>query len=391
MKILISTFTFWPQSNGVANCAYMQALAFVKSGHDVTVVTSGENREDFHEGIHIVRLPLSGNRRLLDSVAGKENYEQFLLNNSFDVIFFHCWQAWPVDGAIEVLHRLPAKKVLVSHGISTNTAFDFRSFIAKIRWQYYQKALVPVIFKHLDHIVFLEDYTDGDRFLDRELKDKYFPGLAASIIPNGGHIYQNGNVNSFRQQHEIPKDDFMLLVVGNYSRLKNEQAALEILRKLNREDVSLVVIGAKRNDYKDELLKLCENYPLGLQKKIYLLDSLTKEEIGDAYLNASLLLNVSRTEAQPLVILDAIANGVPFVSINRGSISKIPGGETCDNYGEMPTVINRLINHKLELEKLAVEGLAASLSKYNWTVYAQRYVNLVQQLENSSKDNKYEQ
>jgi glycosyltransferase involved in cell wall biosynthesis len=382
MKILISTFTYWPASNGVANCAVRQSLALSRAGHDVTVVSYGKGEDTQLENVRIRHFDVSGSRRLLEGISGSEGYRQFLLNEQYDIIIIHCWQAWPLDSIIDILPQISAKKVLISHGISVRNYFDLKSFITRFRWSQYEKVLIPQIFKHIDHIVFLEEHQDKDRFLDKFLRDKYYQTLPYSVIPNGGEAFDTVGKTMFREKYSIKDEEVMVLLVGSYSRIKNEKEAVRIFSKLQQKNVKLVLIGGHDNSYRAELQQQIAQLPTAISTRILSLTGLTREEIASAYKGADIYLNVSQTESQPLVILDAIANRVPFVSNQRGAISSIPGGVVVKRNRDIAGALDALAQDPERRKQLGIAGRRGYEEKYNWDLYASKYVALVNKITN---------
>src|SRR5437588_2358440 len=98
MRILITTFTFAPQANGVAEVAGAHAAGLAARGHEVVVATGRDPQrtkpsnsvnptvEEFE--VRLDTPPATG--------IGPDilRYQDFIRNFRGDVILCHCWQVW---------------------------------------------------------------------------------------------------------------------------------------------------------------------------------------------------------------------------------------------------------------------------------------------------------
>src|SRR5437870_5834496 len=121
MRILITTFTYHPQINGVANVVGAHAKGFLRHGHEVTVVTGCDERragvQGSPTGPKVVEFSVSGDFRPHVGFGGQiPDYQEFLNQWDGDMAFFHCTQTWTTELAVPCLAAMRSKKILVSHG-----------------------------------------------------------------------------------------------------------------------------------------------------------------------------------------------------------------------------------------------------------------------------------
>ena len=74
------------------------------------------------------------------------------------------------------------------------------------------------------------------------------------------------------------------------------------------------------------------------------------------YVESQLFLYGSHTECQPLVLLDAMATGTPFISKKSGSIPFLQGGVAVQTAAEAGRVIDRLLEDQNEWSLLSTAG-----------------------------------
>jgi glycosyltransferase involved in cell wall biosynthesis len=374
MRIGIFTFSFPPDVNGVSRVTYAHAAGFAKHGHSVVVVTSKNPFRDFlsieKEGITVREYDVKGWRRYTGEIQA---YQEYLLDNDLDVILFHCWQSWPVDLAMPVLPFVKVPKILVSHGISANMVLSPRAALTWVAWRPYVCRLLR--FESLfDHIVFLSDHSDRNRFYDRRvaLKAKL---KNISVIPNGGSVMPSQQTTfDFRKAFNISGSK-VILSVGEFSPLKNQRMALDVFLACACGDSTLVLIGTEENKYSLELLSDIERRRRG--KDIVLLTGLSRSEVEAAYLAADLFIHTSRSEVQPLVILDAMSASLPFISTDVGCVRELPGGLVATSKADFTRKLEFLLTNETERNRLGMEGFSAFKSKYNWEYVIAEYEKLL--------------
>jgi glycosyltransferase involved in cell wall biosynthesis len=138
----------------------------------------------------------------------------------------------------------------------------------------------------------------------------------AEVIPTGlePESFVPGNGDDFRRKYGIAPDRQMLLFVGRVAHEKNIGFLLKVVERVRKDipEVLLLIAGAgpAREGLEHETKKLCLS---GNVMFIGYLDRHT--ELNSCYRSADIFLFSSRTETQGLVLLEAMAQGVPVVSI----------------------------------------------------------------------------
>lgn len=384
MHILISVFTFPPEANGVAHVAYNHAIGFLKRGHKVTVATSLNNQRanfEFPNGLEVLEFDVRGNANPRTRYSGEiAKYQKFIAASKADVIFFHCWQIWTTDLAIPFLSGSSAKTVLVSHGFNANSRpVSIQSLINWITWQPYVHRL-PKMMRSFDHVVHLTSLANQDVFYDRMVGER-IQYNNNSIIPNGFDIdiSEKNNLN-FRSIYGI-QERHLVLCVAAYDDRKNQKTALEAFLESDCDDAILVFIGNSKNKYSSELEEAYQLYrkESGVKHVIFL-ERIERKVIEAAYHAADLFICPSRWEAQPLVILDAMASGTPFISLEVGCVREFPGGIIVRSSVEMSRAISTLLGDAIAREELSNAGKSACETTYSWDKIAEQYDLLLSEL-----------
>lgn len=356
-RILISSFTFAPQSNGVANAAYAHTKIMQELGCEVDVITFGDSvSQDNHEGLLVSRFPVYGKGHLLSPCRGTiKELHNYLNENSWDVVFMHCWQAWSTNCLVDYFSANPRteKLILVSHGISTNSnthRFPL-NWIRRFLWWPYRVFTVPRYLRLIDNLVVLWDFCDRDRFLDHALARS--TGTPVSVIPNLARY----NPLAIRRPVLRFSDEELaggfILSVGNYSDDKNELFVLEAYKRSQMTDIPLVFVGHRHNRYSEKLKRLAQQWGLS---KVQFCEQLAKNEIDWLYKYALLFLCGSRTECQPMVILDCLASETACISTDVGCVNSFGCVLVVSDVEEMASGIRTLLLDSTQREKLISQG-----------------------------------
>ncbi len=137
----------------------------------------------------------------------------------------------------------------------------------------------------------------------------------AEVIPTGIDLQQfsQGDGQRFRASYGIPPDRPVLVLVSRLAFEKNIDFILRALVRIKAEvpDVLLVIAGEGPARRELEHLSL----QLGLSANTLFLGYLNRDgSLEDCYRAGTAFLFASRTETQGLVLLEAMALGVPVVS-----------------------------------------------------------------------------
>lgn len=368
LKILITTFTFPPNMDGVAQAAAAMAHGLAKRGHDVVVATGYlPARQDFqpHPGLRVKQFDINPNENALLDAA---SMRQFILDEHPDVIICHCWETCDTVLAESVFDKLPAKKILVSHGYMTHLwqpnprpPFGLGVFVRSLPKVFG----LPWKLRRYDRVVFLSEKHDWNRFFDHRIA--MLSGYRGSrVIPNGTETDPAcGSAEQFRKAR-IHNTGLVVCCVANYVRLKNQSLAVRAFRKARLKGATLILIGSEFNAYSREVQLLDEqlqsSYPDGT---VLFLEKLDRPTTLAAYAACDVFLLTSKTEAQPIVLLEAMAAGKPFISTNVGCASELPGGIVAHGERALIAALVTLQNDEVTRLTLGATGRQAVLKTFS--------------------------
>ena len=366
MKILLTTPTYPPFNSGLGNAVYMQALILKAAGHEVHIATGGTltgSRLDESLGLKVHEFNITGADFLLHPIRGDVlQYQEFLKGSNFDILILNAWQTWSTDIAIRVLSKISGRKIVLSHGTSVNLVMksDFwRSLVRYILWRPYWWRMKSVMTK-IDGLIFLSRDGVDSRFDDVKLARKL--SLHFSVVPNALS-------NSATSRLSVMPAKFTarsgFISVGSYDWAKGHDFVIRSYAKsLFKNKLPLRIFGQKFTAYTKALRSLA--LELDLQEDMILFyEGISGKELLDYYSSSAIFLCGSHTECQPLVLLDSMATGTPFIARATGCIPSMSGGISVSSELECAMSMNRLVSNPSDWENYSKAGFNEALSQYH--------------------------
>lgn len=367
LKILHTVEFYAPNVGGAELVVKHISEGLVQRGHSVTVATSHLPDRHFKElnGVHIEQFKVTGRAAMGIPGSDVARYIQFIKDFPCDVMLNYAAQQWATDLALPLYSQLNNRvKVLAPCGYS---AMQGVGILRSKEYHNYFHYILPRALSFADAVIY-----HSALYQDYEFAKAV--GLSNDvIIPNAvdeAEFAIPPNVN-FREKYRI-REKFVLLCVGNFMEGKGQGKLIEIMRNLRMPDVALVLIGRDGGT-------LQRNQELAGNLPVYFLTDIPRADTVSAYFNADLFTFASNVEASPLVILEAKAARLPFLSTDVGNVRELAGGIIC-SLAEMPECIIKLLNDPELRSTLGEEGWKEYLSKHTWTKVIDNYEDLYQRL-----------
>lgn len=144
---------------------------------------------------------------------------------------------------------------------------------------------------------------------------KYGVSTHAEVIPTGiePSSFIEGDGAAFRKSYGIPQDRPVLLFLGRVAYEKNIGFLLQVLARVKTEIADILFVIAGEGPARESLER--ETNTQGLEDNVMFIGYLNRHtELNSCYRSADIFIFSSRTETQGLVLLEAMAQGVPVVS-----------------------------------------------------------------------------
>lgn len=386
MKILIASFTFPPNKDGVSEAASMVAQAYLAQGWQVEVLTMAlpEARGALSWNgatIHEYKMAKGGELRLSGSDQAK--VEDFLRKGDWDLVIIQAY-----EHLLRLFLALPGqvsgKKVLVSHGFPGLVRYPVREFpwgIPSMLRRFYRAWKMLRWIHCFDRVVYLSPKTDLKGFYDQFLAR--LAGYRGRIhIPNGiDPELRSSAGGEFRERYGIPYDAIVFLCVANYSPRKDQGYAARAFRRAAIPNSRLVFIGSAFNEHSEKFMRQDrESASPDRFSDIVWLEKIDRQATLDAFAACDVFLLSALHEAQPISLLEAMRENKPWIARKSGCIDQMEGGITTTSETEMCRAMARLASHPELRMQLAKQGRTAVEEKYSLDQYRKSYVQIAKEL-----------
>lgn len=370
MNILFISENYYPRVSGVPVVVQYLAEGLAHKGHHVNVATCRKEQDPYKEkinGVSVYRHDIYLN--FLKQPAGEtKKYIDFVLKFTCDVIIIECTECITCDLLLPYLNRIHAKVLLHAHGFSGlclikdtkifKLCDGFKHTIGHpynwIRSWYYFKYKLPHYISYIDASMVLSNVDSAKEYLD-------------TYLGTNNYILENAADDMFFEDyssHKNPLNEIITLKssryclsCANYSVVKDQKKLIEQFYKANINDLALICIGRSNNSYYNECIKLIKEFNKQYgYREVHLLYGIDRELIPIIESKATFYLVSSITEQYSISIIEAMAQGIPFISTNVGNASILPGGVTINSIEDMHQALQILATDKEQYDILSEKG-----------------------------------
>lgn len=312
MKILMISDVYFPRVNGVSTSIQTFRGELAARGHRVDLVAPAYPVAATDDaGIHRVRsrrVPLDPEDRLMvraDAQATLRGLE----GERFDVVHIQTpFLAHYLGVAFARQQGIPVVET-------------YHTFFEEYLYHY-----VPFVprgaMRSLARTVSRRQAAQVDRLLvpSSAMRDKladYGIATPMEVLPTGIPVDRlcGGDGRRFRAQHDLSPEDRVLLFVGRVAHEKNIPFLLQAFRQASEACASLRLVIAGEGPALPGLRELASR--LGIAERTRFVGYLDRDgALQDCYRAADAFVFASRTETQGLVLLEALALGVPVVALS---------------------------------------------------------------------------
>jgi glycosyltransferase involved in cell wall biosynthesis len=389
MKILITTFTFFPNKDGVAIACASLCDFLVKSGHKVYVATSlvpGTSSNSRSQGIYIRRFAIYNSRLPESSDLEKGKYLRYLITEDFDLIINQNWDSWTTELFLEVSKKLRAKCILVSHGLAKHIFhfhrkpfWGFGQWFRGLLWSF---SYLPRLIKAHSHFVFLSDHPDLRRFLDVAICRLFVP-KRIHFIANSISDLRRTKVRPFSRRRRLLGDRFLLVCVANFCQHKDQIRAIRVFATAGVPHSSLIFIGSENNAYSQLMRREAnslQKYLSHNSQSIHIFTGFSRKRTFEIISAADAFLLTAKEEVMPLVLIEAMALKKPWISTTSGCIDKMEGGIRCSTDYQLIQAVRILSQSKKLRQSLVAEGTHAYAKYYSPEAFSRCWKDLIDQM-----------
>ncbi|WP_282034161.1 N-acetyl-alpha-D-glucosaminyl L-malate synthase BshA [Metabacillus indicus] len=199
-------------------------------------------------------------------------------------------------------------------------------------------------------------------------------------------IYKKKNVGHLKAEYGIAEDEKVLIHVSNFRQVKRVQDVVKVFARVTKEVKSkLLLVGDG-----PEMTSVCKLVKeLGISEDVLFLGK--QNHLEELYSLSDVKLLLSQKESFGLVLLEAMACGVPCVASNIGGIPEVVqdgvSGYLC-NVGDISAIaektISLLTDHELH-ERMSKESVKIAQETFHSAHIVKQYETLYYQLAESGE------
>jgi glycosyltransferase involved in cell wall biosynthesis len=367
LRIVLAPSAYDPNVGGIEEVARQLALQLAARGHHPTVLTNrwpaGLPREDVVEGVDVLRLdfPLPAM-----SIAGLTRFAATtgvavhrllgsLRRNAPDVI--HVIGAGPQSAYLAALRPFLAPRIVFS--ACGELTFDANAVFARSTSL---RLGLRLMLARADAV------TACSAHVLRDLKTAGAIEPTAIVIPNGV------DPSEFSPHATRPTGDTTVLAIGRLVPQKGFDVLLEAAADPRLESARFVIAG----DGSERAALEQQTDMLGISDRVAFVGTASRAQLASLFREAAAFALPSRGEAFGIVLLEAMAAGVPAVATTAGGIPEF--GRDGDNAllvpPESPTALAdalvRITQDNALAGRLTANGRATA-EAFAWGGIAERY------------------
>lgn len=313
MKILTVLTYYRPHTSGLTIYAERLAKAFVKRGHEVTVMTTqfepGLPREENMEGVRVIRIPVLL-RVSKGVIAPTFGWVATQLVAQHDVVQLHLPQ-FDAPGVAFRARLFGKPAVLTYHCDLDLPPGLFNRLVNTV--VHFQNNMAGILSNHI--VTYTQDYADNSPFLSR-YKTKLTPILPPVELPTP----TPEAVAAFALEHKTKEKRPVIGMVTRFASEKGVEILLDALTAILAKYPNAQVLYAGQHQnvmgeqpYYERLIPRIREYEAKGQWTF--LGNLSPLQLAAVYPNLDVITvpSLNSTEAFGLVQIEAMMNNVPSV------------------------------------------------------------------------------
>lgn len=351
MRILMISDVYFPRINGVSTSIQTFRRELHRQGVEITLIAPDYGQADSGDAdilrVPARRLPLDPEDRFMSPNHIRSLWPR-LRRRGFDLV--HIQTPFVAHHAgVRIARALELPCIESYHTFFEEYLYHYVPFAPKQAMRYLARRLSRVQCNAVQALVVPSSAME-------ETLRGYGVRVPTTIIPTGIELqhFERADGRRFRRRHGIPEHRPTLVHVGRVAFEKNIGFLLKVVAELRRSVPEVLLVIAGEGPARRALQR--EAATLGLEQHTLFVGYQSRNgELQDCYAAGDAFVFASRTETQGLVLLEAMALGVPVVSTAHMGTRDVlqPGCGALladDNVQHFATQVRRLL-HDGELRR----------------------------------------
>jgi glycogen(starch) synthase len=305
VRILLVTKAFSRTSGGAENHIY-NLVQQLKDTHDFTILTSATHN-DLVDGVNIIRLPST--LRVMDYIfSAKLKRVLKSMIDQFDLVHCHNYCCYYVDTAARIAKQHGKPLVITNHGV-----FPSRNMFTAALMFLYNHTIGIRTWRLADTIISVSD------FAKQTIVRMGAPARNNRVIHNGIDLDEFDFISS-----DVVRHQGIILYVGRIVPEKGLDFLVDALSTMDKGSYRLLVAGDDSTPYGANVRRRVE--ARGLSRRVLLCGKQERKSLIKMYRSSSVFVLPSSYEPFGIVLLEAMAAGLPVVATRVGGVPEILAG-----------------------------------------------------------------
>lgn len=184
-----------------------------------------------------------------------------------------------------------------------------------------------------------------------------------TVIPTGVplHKFVDGDSRWLNEHYPATRNKQILLFVGRLAKEKNLEFLLHAFQVIHERNPDTVLVLVAGGPMEEALKELSGHLELEQNQAVIFTGSVPFEQLVHIYYSSRLFVFTSKTETQGLVLLEAMAAGLPIVAIRAGGVEDMIdhecNGLLCsDDLEQFVQAVCFLLNDEQTYTKMKVQA-----------------------------------
>ena len=380
MKILFLSDVYFPRVNGVSTSINVFKNDLIKLGHEVHLICPSYNETNTDKTVTTIKSkPIFFDPEdHLMSWTELNKKTEWIKKQKFDLIHIQ-------TPFIAHYYGKKLSKILNIPIVETyHTSFeDYLHLYMPILPESFARWLSRNIAKYLCN------HCNGIISPSEQLKEtlkNYRVTKPIKVVPTGlpDKSFKKTNKYSFRKLYNISPNDPLLLFVGRVAHEKNIDFLLHAFKYIAKENKSIKFLITGEGPAFEHIQKLIKN--LNLEHSVILTGYLeADQELLNCYASSDMFIFSSKTETQGLVLIEAMAQGLPIVALAENGTKSIlennPGAIIAkDDPKEFAKTCLTLLNNKKKLSQMSMKAKKEAKQKWGSVVQTEKLIALYEEV-----------
>lgn len=378
-RVLMVSDVYFPRVNGVSTSIATFRHALREQGIDVSLVVPRYGDEVDEEG-GIIRVPgRTVPRDPEDRLAARRQMRAAALREAATCDLVHIQTPFVAHYAgLNAARKTKLPLLLTYHTFFEEYLHHYAPFLPAALLRATARRVSRSQCNAVDGVV-VPSTAMRDRLTD------YGVSAPLHVLPTGIPVaaFGSGRREHFRRRHGIDESAPLALFIGRVAHEKNISFLLEVAARAASTMPGFILLIAGEGPAMAELQR--DAARRGLARTVRFVGYLERNaELHDCYAAADAFVFASRTETQGLVLLEAMASGLPVVALAAmGTIDILAPRRGAiiadDEPGAFAEALIRLLSSPAQRRRLSAEALEYS-RQWSDTVMASRLADLYRSL-----------